>query len=76
MTKENKTIFNIMTSVFFGVGIIFLVSPFLLYQWIHGDYERYIWIINGPDPYNKFGGGSYQLIMYLSLFLIGVILTC
>ena len=74
MTKTNKTISDITTPILFGVGVIFLISPFLLYQWIHGDYERYLWIISGPDPYSKFGGGPYQLIMYLSLLLTGIIL--
>ena len=74
MIKTNKTISDITTSILFGAGIIFLISPFLLYQWIHSDYERYLWIIGGPDPYSKFGGGPYQLIMYLSLLLIGITL--
>ena len=43
--------------------------------WIHGDYERYVWIINGTPPHDQFGGGPYQLIMYKSLFLIGILIT-
>ncbi len=74
MIKTNKTISNITTSILFGAGIIFLISPFLLYQWIHSDYERYLRIISGPDPYSKFGGGPYQLIMYLSLLLVSIML--
>ena len=73
MTKIKKIIFNIISYIFFGVGIISIMNVFLLYQWIHGDYERYLWIISGPDPYNKFGGGSYQLIMYSGLIFIGII---
>ncbi len=51
-----------------------MLSPFALNWWIHGDYERYIWIIRGPYPYSNFGGGPFQLAMYVGLFLFGVIL--
>ncbi len=54
---------------------MFLASPFLLLWWIHGDYERYVWIISGPYPYDNFGGGPFPLFMYLSLFLIGLSLA-
>jgi hypothetical protein len=58
--------------LFIAIGISF--SPIILYTFIHGDYERYIWIIKGPFPFNSFGGGLFQLLMYVSLFIIGVIL--
>lgn len=74
MAKIKKAIFDIVNSTLFGLGVIFMISPFLLNWWIHDSYEQYIWIISGPDPYNKFGGGSYQLYMYLYLFLIGAII--
>jgi hypothetical protein len=57
------------------LGFVFLVSPFLLLWWIHGDYERYVWIISGPYPYDNFGGGPFQLLMYLRLFWMGLVLT-
>ena len=56
------------------VGVILLVSPFMLYWWIHGNYDRYVWIINGPYPYSHFGGGPFQVAMYLGLFLGGITL--
>ena len=74
MTKTKKAIIEIINSILFGLSIIFMISPFLLYQWIHGNYERYIWIIGGPNPYDKFGSGPYQLYMCLGLFFIGVII--
>ena len=58
-----------------GVGVVFLVSPFALYWFIHGDYDRYIWIINGPFPFSHFGGGPFQMVMYLVLFFGGVFLV-
>lgn len=54
------------------IGIVFILSPFLLYWFIHGDYERYIWIIKGPYPFSHFGSGPAQLFMYVCLFLIGI----
>ena len=53
------------------IGIFSLVSPFLLYWWIHGDYERYLWIINGPFPYSHLGGGPFQLQLFAGLFIFG-----
>ena len=58
-----------------GLGLVFLMSPFLLWWWIHGDYERYVWIISGPFPYDNFGGGPFQLLLYLRLFFVGGVLT-
>jgi hypothetical protein len=53
-----------------------LASPLLLWWWIHGDNERYLWIISDPYPYDNFGGGPFQLLMYLRLFFIGFVLIC
>jgi hypothetical protein len=35
------------------LGFVFLASPFLLCWWIYGDYERYVWLISGPYPYDN-----------------------
>jgi len=48
-----------------------LVSPFLLYWFIHGDNERYLWIINGPEPFSSFGGGPFQFWIGAILFTLG-----
>jgi len=74
MTKIKKAIFEIINSTLFGLGIIFMFSPFLLNWWIHGSYERYIWIISGPSPYDKFGSVPFQLYMCLGLFSMGVVI--
>ncbi|PIU98541.1 hypothetical protein COS61_00810 [Candidatus Wolfebacteria bacterium CG03_land_8_20_14_0_80_40_12] len=55
------------------MGAILVFSPILLYWWIHGDYNRYLWIISGPFPYSHFGGGPFQLVLYSGLFLAGVL---
>ena len=61
------------STLFMGVSLIFLISPFLMYQFIHGDYERYVWIINGPFPFSNFGSGPFQLWMYAGLIFLGLI---
>ena len=66
---------DLLSSLVLGLGFVFLASPFLLLWWIHGDCERYVWIISCHYPYDNFGGGPFQLFMYLSLFLIGLSLT-
>jgi len=60
--------------VLFGMGIMFIVSPLFLYWWIHGDYDRYLWIIKGPYPYSNFGSALYQLFLYGGLFFAGIML--
>lgn len=68
-----KIFIKLLSSLFLGLSLIFIVSPFLLYWFIHGDYDRYIWIINGPYPFSSFGGGPFQLFMFLGLLLIGIV---
>ena len=58
--------------LFLGLGFIFIISPAILYWFINGNYERYIWIINGPYPFSHFGGGPFQLFMSVGLFLVGI----
>lgn len=55
-----------------GIGSIFIISPAILYWFIHSNYERYIWILNGPYPFSHFGGGPFQLLMYAILFIVGI----
>jgi hypothetical protein len=55
-----------------GVGLVALAMPFFLYWLIHGDHERYIWLISGPSPFDEFGGGPFQLFMYLGFFSTGL----
>jgi hypothetical protein len=61
--------------VLLGLGFIFVISPIALYWFIHGSYDRYIWIINGPYPFSSLGGGPFQLFVYTGLFIIGISLT-
>lgn len=69
--KELKII---LSNLLLLIGIEICLSPFILYWFIHGDYDRYIWIINGPFPFSSFGGGPFQLFMYGGLLITGLVL--
>ena len=64
---------GLISDLLLGIGFIFIISLAMLYWFIHGNYERYIWIINGPYPFSHFGGGPFQLFMSIGLFIIGII---
>lgn len=64
---------TMVISMLFCCGVVFSTSPLILNWWIHGNYERYLWIINGPEPYSNLGSGPYQLLLYVGLFTIGVL---
>ena len=69
--KELKII---LSNLLLLIGIGICLSPIILYWFIHGNYDRYIWIINGPFPFNSFGGGPFQLLMYGGLLITGLVL--
>ena len=68
-----STMYHWLSSLFLGLALILFVSPVLLYWFIHGDDQRYIWIINGPYPFSHFGSGPFQLLMVIALLFGGVI---
>jgi len=53
-------------------GLFFVGGPFWLYWLIHGNYERTVWILNGPFPFSEFGSAPVQLLMDIISVLIGV----
>jgi hypothetical protein len=57
-----------------GVGLLLVVSPVILYWFIHGDPDRYLWTISGPAPFSSFGGGPFQLYLYGGLVIMGSLL--
>lgn len=71
--KFYPMILNAIFCVLSIIGLIIIISPLFLYWWIHGNYERYLWIINGPAPYNKLGSGPYQFFLFSGLFLLGIL---
>jgi hypothetical protein len=65
-------IVKIATILLFVLGIIFLSLP-LIFIWLISNYERYVWLINGPYPFSHLGGGPFQLRVMALLGLLGVI---
>ena len=68
-----KSIRGTLGPVLIGAGILSFVSPVVLYWFIHGDPERYLWIISGPAPFSSFGGGPFQLYLYAGLVIAGIL---
>jgi hypothetical protein len=63
---------DLLSGVLIGWGVVLgVLAPLLVYAFIHGDDARYVWIINGPQPFDSFGGGPYQLWLGLSLVVGG-----
>jgi hypothetical protein len=66
------TVIDVTSAILLGSGVVLLASPAALYWWVHGDYDRYLWIIRGPSPYNQLGGGPFQLWTYVLLLILGL----
>lgn len=63
---------DIGSSLLLGLGAIHIAAVPGSWYFIHGDSERYQWIIRGPAPFDQFGGGPYQLFLYGGLAVIGI----
>ncbi|MCA0970813.1 hypothetical protein LCM20_09445 [Halobacillus litoralis] len=68
-----RVLYKLLSSLFLGLSLLFFLSPVGLYWFIHGDDDRYVWIIKGPYPFSQFGSGPFQLWMGIGLVLTGVI---
>lgn len=74
--NSNNILFNITIFILFSVGILFIFSPIILYWLVHGNYDRYLWIINGPFPFSHLGGGPFQMVLYGTLLFVGILFIC
>ena len=72
---KKQSLKSFVSDLLLGLGFIFIISPAILYWFIYGNYERYIWILNGPYPFSHFGGGPFQLFIFALLFIVGIGLT-
>ncbi len=64
----------LISILFFIIGAFFFGCNFIFYYWLHGDFERYLWIINQPWPLSHLGGSSVQLLIYIAFTFTGLIL--
>jgi hypothetical protein len=47
-----------------GLALFAAVGPWLLSEWIRGDSERYVWVINQGYPCSNMGSGPGMLWVY------------
>lgn len=59
-----------LSLLLFGGGLVLLSWPVLLSYFLGIDTYR-LWIIQGPDPFDKMGGGPYMLGKYIGWMIIG-----
>lgn len=64
---------EIVSSALLGVGLLLMISPLFLYWFIHGDADRYLWIIQGPPPFDQSGSAPFQLWTGVLLLAAGII---
>ncbi len=68
-----KALYNSFANLFVLLGGCFLISPLLLYRFIHSDYDRYIWVINGPYLFSHLGSDPFQIlagVLFLSITVL------
>ena len=63
---------DLASAFLLGLGAVTLLLLPCLYWLIHGDAERFQWIIRGPAPFNNLGSGPYLLWLGLAIFLSGL----
>jgi hypothetical protein len=47
-----------------GLALFSAVGPWLLYQRVHDEYARYVWVIRTLDPCSSMGGGPGMLWVF------------
>ena len=55
-----RVVLDLLSSLLLGLVLLFPLIPAFL-EWIHSDYDRYVWAISGPPPFDQFGSGPFQL---------------
>ena len=70
--RATKSLVQGLSCLCLGLALVFFISPLLVYGFIHGDSERYLWIIRGPYPFSHLGSGPFQLAVGLLPIAAGV----
>ena len=47
-----------------GLALFSLAGPWLLNDWIRGDFDRYVWVIHQAQPCSGMGGGPGMLWVF------------
>lgn len=72
------SVLRVLRQVLFSFAILGLVVPLLFSQWIRGNSDRYLWIINQGFPCSTMGSGPFQLFVlgifpWAAALVVGVI---
>lgn len=63
----------LIANLFFLTSLFFFSCNFIFWFWLHGNGERYLWIINQPWPFSHLGGSSIQLLILITLTLCSLL---
>jgi hypothetical protein len=63
-SRTGKTALRALPVVALGLGLFAAAGPWLLNDWVHGDYDRYVWVISHVDPCSAMGGGPGMLWVF------------
>lgn len=55
-----------------GFGLFAAVGPWLLNDWIRGDFDRYVWVIHQAQPCSGMGGGPGTLWVFGTSWLAAI----
>jgi hypothetical protein len=55
-----------------GLGLFAAVGPWLLNDWIRGDFDRYVWVIRRGQPCSSMGGGPGMLWVFGTSWLAAI----
>lgn len=47
-----------------AVAFFAAMGPWLLNDWVHGDFDRYVWVIRQRNPCSQMGGGPGMLWVF------------
>jgi len=62
---------DLISSCLLGLGIVLALAAPAFWWWVNGSYERRMWIISGPPPYDRFGSGPLQIWIGVTLIASG-----
>ena len=54
-----------------AVAVFAVMGPWLLSDWVHGDFDRYVWVIRQRNPCSQMGGGPGMLWVFGTSWLAG-----
>jgi hypothetical protein len=63
---------SVVPVIALGLGLFAALGPWLLNDWIRGDFDRYVWVIHQADPCSGMGGGPATLWVFGTSWLAAI----